>query len=316
MKCSRCSAELPASATYCLQCGQSLQSTSQSAPASYQADTFSYLPAGTPPWPTSVPSLSSTTGTSTTASASGTSESKTDPKPKRSAANLLGMVALVLLVPLLGVGLTVGTLFARGQLGNTAASAASNKTTIPIATATPQPQQQAAPQATTTTNQLPTPSSSKKISDSDLNVLLQYPNNWDPDQIHKSTSNTALDLHPHEPLNMIFYVIHLADSVSSQIQSADEVNTDQIQSLATNQGVSNLQMVQSANTQPTISGAKWTQQEATFQVSNGDIYHLTVISTQHGKSYYTVLFWIPEVYYTEAMSKYIQPMIQSIQFLK
>jgi len=225
------------------------------------------------------------------------------------------MVALALLVPILGVGLTVGTLFTRGQISNITQNATTTNK-VAVATSTPLPQQQPTPQASASTNQLPTPASSKKISDTDLNVLLQYPDNWDPDQIRKTASTTSLDIHPHQPLNMIFYVIHLTDTVSSQIQSADDVNTAQIQSLSQQQGISSLQMVQSTNTQPTISGMKWTAQEATFQVTSGDTYHLTVISTQHGKSYYTLLFWIPEIYYAEAMGKYIQPMIQSLQFIK
>ncbi len=67
MKCSRCSAELPASATYCFQCGQNFQSLSSlNASPYYQSDTFSYLPVGTPPWPTTIPTLSSTDNTSST----------------------------------------------------------------------------------------------------------------------------------------------------------------------------------------------------------------------------------------------------------
>jgi hypothetical protein len=313
MKCSRCSAELPASATYCFQCGQNFQSlSSPNASPYYQSDTFSYLPAGTPAWPTTIPTLSST---NTTPSALTPSDTKIDLPPKRSVGSLLAMVALALLVLILGVGLTVGTLFARGQIGNITQNATTTNKAA-IATSTPLPQSQPTPQASATTNQLPTPASSKKISDADLNVLLQYPDNWDPDQIRKTTSTTTLDIHPHQPLNMIFFVIHLTDTVSSQIQSADDVNTAQIQSLSQQQGISSLQMIQSTNAQPTISGTTWTAQEATFQASSGDTYHLTVISTQHGKSYYTLLFWIPEVYYTEAMGKYIQPMIQSVQFIK
>src|SRR5260370_968611 len=44
MNCPRCNTELPDTATYCVQCG------APSHPAS-----FSYLPEGTPPWPTSAP---------------------------------------------------------------------------------------------------------------------------------------------------------------------------------------------------------------------------------------------------------------------
>src|SRR5437660_10361622 len=53
MNCPRCSAELPDSALSCPRCGFQVRPTS-----------FSYVSAGSPPWPTTVPqSLSYVTGT-------------------------------------------------------------------------------------------------------------------------------------------------------------------------------------------------------------------------------------------------------------
>jgi serine/threonine protein kinase len=219
-----------------------------------------------------------------------------------------GLLLLVLVLLVLG---SAGGRFAIVHISTARTQATATAKAQVRATA----QVRAAPQTSVNSNQLPTPASYKKINNTDLNVLLEYPDNWDPDQI-KTTSTTAyLDLHPHQPLNMIFYIIHLTDTVSSQFQNASDINTAQIQSLQSQQGVSNFQMVQSPNPHPIIGGAKWTAQEETFQAS-GDIYHLTVISTQHGKSYYTLLFWIPKIYYAEAMEKYIQPMLQSVQFIK
>jgi hypothetical protein len=313
MKCSRCSAELPDSATYCFQCGQSVQSATQSASYQYQPGSFSYLPAGTPPWPTAAPAASTATQTEQP----GVLELKIAPKPKRSAGSVFAMVGLVLLIPILGVALTMGTLFARGQISFGSSNTASKKTASAAATTNQQPTP--APQATPATssqNQLPTPTSSKKISDADLNLLLQYPNNWDADQINKTTSGTSLNMHPHEQLNILFQVDHLSTSSSSQYQSADEVNQNILQFLAQQLGVSTMQPVQPTNAQPNVGGATWTQQDDTFQASNGDTYHLTILSTLHNSSYYSIFYLTPQVYYSEAMSKYMQPMLQSVQFIK
>ena len=307
MKCSRCSAELPASATYCFECGQGVQNTSESVPFHHSTTTFSYLPAGAPPWPTTVLTLQKTNNVSVTSTSS--NEVKTDPKPKRSVSSVLIMTALLLLVPILGAAVTFGTLFARGQLGNSATTTASSKAVVTTV-------QQPTPQATAASNQLPTPSSSKKFSDNDLNILLEYPDNWDTDQIHKTTSNTLLDIRPHQQLSMIFYVNHLSNTFSTQFSSVDEVNTAQLQGWSQQQGITTLQPVASTNTNPPLAGTTWSQQEATFTVSNGNKYHLTAISTQRNKSYYSILFLVPDAYYDEAMSKYIQPMLMSIQFIK
>ena len=43
--------------------------------------------------------------------------------------------------------------------------------------------------------------------------------------------------------------------------------------------------------------------------------HFATISVQHNKLYYTILLLIPDVYYDEAMQKYIQPMLDSLQFV-
>jgi hypothetical protein len=307
MKCSRCSAELPDSATYCFQCGQNFPSATQSASSQHQSGSFSYLPAGTPPWPTSAPTL---TPKVTSIAQPGVVEFKASSQPKRSTASVLMMIGLALLVPILGAALTMGTLFARGQISSGTPS--TSKGSVP----TTQQQQQPTPQATPAANQLPTPTSSRKISDNDLNMLLQYPNNWDAEQIYKTSSSTSLDIHPHQPLNMTFQVVHLADTISSQFQSPNDVNQNMLQALVQQLSISTIQPISSTNAQPTISGTTWSQQEEAFQVSNGDTYHLTMLSTQHNKSYYSIFYFTPQIYYSEAMTKYMQPILQSLQFIK
>jgi len=282
-------------------------------PTSYQSNAFSYLPADAPPWPTVIPEKTHAQNPETAALS--TSQTKSNAKPKRSASTVLTMAAMILMVPLIGAALTMGALFAKGQIGNnnaTPASAANAKTTANSAQPTATVQATVQP----STNQLPTPTSSKKISDADLNILLQYPDNWDPDQISKSTNDTTLDIHPHQQLPISFYVIHMTDTLSSQFQTVDDVNQARLQVMSQQQGITNVQPVQSTDTQPTIGGTKWATQEASFLVNGSNSFHLTIISTQRNKSYYTLMFWIPDVYYSEAMTKYIQPILQSIQFIK
>src|SRR2546421_2026636 len=57
MKCPRCEAEISNTTTFCARCEASIVPVAAHASASYQATpmSFSYLPAGTPPWPTTVP---------------------------------------------------------------------------------------------------------------------------------------------------------------------------------------------------------------------------------------------------------------------
>ena len=111
MKCPQCNAELPEAATYCHSCGSPVR------PA-----TFSYLPPGTPAWPTTIPQKPSTiagTSAQTAQQKEKESISSTKPlsdRPKRSARTVLMITALFILVPLVGIGATLGMLWFNGEL--------------------------------------------------------------------------------------------------------------------------------------------------------------------------------------------------------
>src|SRR2546430_7387836 len=107
MKCSNCGAESPGSGPFCAQCGAPLRQDTLR-----PTSTFSYLPEGTPPWPTTIPDkLPFVTQASN-------KESTTTPEPvskpverKKTPTRQLVLTALlVVLVPLLGVLATLGTL--------------------------------------------------------------------------------------------------------------------------------------------------------------------------------------------------------------
>jgi hypothetical protein len=107
MTCSHCQAELPDSAATCPQCGTATQQG--------QPTTFSYLPAGTPPWPTTVPARLPHTLESPTATAGSVSSSKTE-KPKRSLRSILLAVAILVLIPIIGSAFTLTNLYLSGDL--------------------------------------------------------------------------------------------------------------------------------------------------------------------------------------------------------
>lgn len=107
MTCPQCNADLPDSTAFCPRCGSSIR------PA-----TFSYLPAGAPPWPASVPRMPLYRDGSTAEGAqedANLSADKIASKPRRPLSSILLVIALLILVPLVGVGATLGTLWANGQ---------------------------------------------------------------------------------------------------------------------------------------------------------------------------------------------------------
>src|SRR5579883_1399352 len=101
MKCSRCDAELPETATFCPDCGAPIR---QERPLM-----FSYLPAGAPPWPTTIPQHFARPQEDTLSSQYEQKKGRT--RPKRSAASIAAIAAFIVLVPLLGAAATLGILY-------------------------------------------------------------------------------------------------------------------------------------------------------------------------------------------------------------
>lgn len=224
--------------------------------------------------------------------------------------SLLSIVATLILVPLLGAGATLGILYTKGTFSpHPTASAAPVNVSQSSSSAAPTPTAQA--QA----NQLPAPTSFKQTSDRDLNVSLKYPSDWVADPLQKSTADTELGIHSPQQFDITFALARLSDSTSSSINSPDELNQANFSNLSSSQNVHNLQMMSSANSQPTIGGAKWAQADAQFLDDNGNTIHITTLAVQHNKVYYNIVIFAPDIYLAEAMQKYIQPMLDSLQFL-
>jgi hypothetical protein len=286
MRCSRCETELPDSATVCSRCGTPTQT-------SVTPSGFSYLPLGAPPWPTTVPQqLMQPTASIATAAA------LPAPPARRPLSKVLLTIAVLILIPLLGAGITFASLYAQGKIGNSAA--ATQQQAIPT------------PTAQARTGPLPTPTSFKQISDKNLNVSLKYPSDWTADAIASDASTVQQHIYSQQ-VGISFYFVHIEPSQSSQFTGASDVNQANLASLQA-QGA-NIQVVSAQNPQPQFAGTTWTEMDGTFPDSDGNTIHVISISVKHNGAYYTILSLIPQTYFTEASQKYIQPMLDSVKFL-
>jgi len=320
MKCPRCSAELFNSSTFCPQCGfnhqQNLNMSENSiAPEQERAAAFSYLPAGTPPWPTTVPQnvpgvVASAAQGQRTAQAKGDVEGK----PRRTVGGVLSVIAVLVLAPIIGIMITFATIARPASQAAPSGTNSNSSNSQQVADATP-----VATAATTsqdTQNQpLPTPTAFKTAKDTNVNISLQYPADWTEGDPKQSASAAFFSIVSQSQIGINFSVIHLNDSTSGTISSADQLNQLNIQQLSQVQNVSNIQNVQMTNNQPNIGGTKWIEKDATFLDESNTKIHFASISVQHGKSYYIIYFSMPDNIYSEAMKKYIEPMLNSVKFL-
>src|SRR5258708_8622772 len=210
MICSQCKTELPDSAAICTTCGRSTQTN--------MTGTFSYLPPGTPSWPTTVPQGLPYVAGRTELKPAIVDEvvPKTATKPRRSLQSILLSAALLVFTPVVGVGLTLGSMYANGQFPPNAGSNAVKVTIQP--TSTP-----ANSTPTVQPTQLPTPTAFQKTNNTaNIGVVLKYPNNWVEDSPQTSTSDVYVLLHPQQQsLAIIFMVRRFAQTATSNISNAD-----------------------------------------------------------------------------------------------
>ncbi len=315
MKCARCSNELSDSSTFCPQCGFSQQQNlNYTSPENYagRERSFSYLPAGTPPWPTSVPqNVPGIVSHVPQSQPISPLRAKTESKPRRTVGGVISVIAVLLLAPILGILIVFAT------IGRPA-----NSTTTPVKTSTSstssgsQQQNAATPVPAQNGNQpLPTPTSFKTAKDTNVNISLLYPSDWTQGSPKQTTTATSLNVASQDQIGISFFVTHFNDSASTSITNADQLNQSNIQELTQFSDVHNIQNVQATNNQPSIAGTKWIEKDATFLDSTNTKTRFSTISVQHGKSYYVIYFFIPDGIYTEAMQKYISPILNSVKFL-
>ncbi len=282
-----------------------------SAPSSY---TSPYLPAGAPPWPTTVLQRPSPVTNDTLDTMAGKIAGRKS-RSARSAFIALGVIVLTLLI---GVALTYSVLYLNGQIAaNTAGP--SRLVTIPKPTVQPTA---VSSSSTPSASSLPTPTSFSAMSSShqkSIGVLVKYPSDWieEPPAAASSSGTVVAVFHPQQALGIAVYVGKFSVSASG-VSTTTALNQGLISTIYTGNGSSgntNLQAVQSATPHRTIAGEQWDEQDATFSDSNSVLMHVSSITVRHGSFFYSFIFQAPDVYYNDVLQKYVPPMLDSFKFL-
>lgn len=305
MNCPQCATSLPDSATFCYTCGASTRQT-----------TFSYLPVGTPSWPTTVPeSHSYSPGATSTVIQEGQSPApaaKRPARPQRSARSILILVALFVLTPLVGVLATLGTLYVNGAFSPGAA--ASNVHIAAVAQPTSGTSNTPTPTTPARTNQLPTPTHFQTANSREVGITLKYPSDWVADAPQTTRSgNIFVYFHPPQQLPVEMSVGKLAPTSSTSFSDTAILNQAVLESFGSNSGLQNMQLL--THSPQSIGGTSWDEQDATFTISNGDLLRVASISVKHNNLYFNIFYFAPASVYDEAMQKYYTQMLSSFKFL-
>ena len=347
MNCTRCGAVLPESAQNCPMCGlprqqmtsvssplaSSLQQTpsvvpTQSAsamsaipvPAVMMQSASPYLPSGAPAWPTATtPTIPVNTSPATSGTLSSVPYAPAKAKGERrtrasfSVRSILIGLAFIIIVPLAGAGITYGSLYLNGAVQAHMPRQSLAISQVPTAQPTTGAGATSTPGSTTAT--LPTPSKFDTMSSSSqklLGALITYPDGWlEEPQAPQSDGSVVVDFRPQQQLGIVMFLGRL----SAASGTASDVNSGQIQGLTSLNGVTNVQLVQPTNARPTIGGAQWSEQDATFSDNNTTTFSVVSITVKHGSYFYNIFYWSPHQYYSDAVQKYMQPMIKSFKFL-
>ncbi len=289
-------------------------STTPHAASSY---TSPYLPAGAPPWPTTVLQRTlPTTGSAFDPAAGKIAERKS--RSVRSAFIALSVIVLTLLV---GVGLTYGVLYFNGQVAANTPSA-SHPVTIAKATVQPTAGGAGASTPSTSTGSLPTPTSFSTMSSDhqkSIGVLVKYPSDWieEPSTSTSQSGTVVAVFHPQQALGIAVYVGKFSVTASG-VTTTSALNQGLIGTIYGGNGSSgntNLQAVQSTTPHRTIAGEQWDEQDATFSDPNSELMHVSSITIRHGSFFYSFIFQTPDIYYNDVTQKYVPPMLDSFKFL-
>lgn len=305
MTCQQCGADFPEGATFCYKCGMPVRAVA-----------FSYVPADAPPWPATVPPFNRSQANGSLHDQASESSSLKPARPaRRSARGILSLIALLILAPVLGVGITLGVLSTNGQFPPHSAAKGGVVIPTPNAQSTTTPSTGSTPQS----GSLPTPTSFQSIdnsSSSKMGLVMKYPGDWVFSAPQSTSNSIFIDMHPsQQQLGIDMVVERFTASASSSIQSTNVVNQNNLNAFSQLQGVQNLQMITPTVPQRTLGGVQWDEMDGTFTNTNGLLFHLTTIAVQHNHVYYDMEFYCPDSYYNEAVQKYFQPMFDSFKFL-
>jgi zinc-ribbon domain len=315
MFCPRCHTELPDSASICSQCGSPVFVAS---PLQAQTATFSYLPSGTPQWPTSASSPFPYNAATQTAYAPDDSLQELEPggperKRKPGSLSLPAVLLLIFVSILIGGGLAYGS-FALQNRANGPQQPTHPISLTPVAKTTPTPGAQSST-PTPAGNQLPTPLSFQQGISPDLKISIQYPAGWTQGQIQQSSNgNKDIAFRPSTQIPVTLFVLQISAANSAQLSSTSDINTGLITSFGTNSNLSSPQMLTNTPTNLTIGGVSWDEQDAVFGANTASSLHVASLAVKHTVYYYEILFYAPTSAYDEAMSKYYTKMLDSFKF--
>ena len=278
--------------------------------------TSPYLPAGTPPWPTTV--LQRTV--SPASNGLTTPYGKIAERKSKAVRNTFITLGLIVLTLLVGVGLTYGVLYLNGQVADNSARA-------PRSVTIPQPTVQPTTGASSSTptssaSSLPSPTSfSPMRSDhqKSIGVLVKYPSDWieEPSSPPTSSGTVVAVFHPQQSLGIAVYVGKFSVSASG-VSTTDALNQGLISTIyggSSGSGNTNLQAVQTSTPHRTIAGEQWDEQDATFSDANGVLMHIASMTVKHGTFFYSFIYQTPDIYYNDVAQKYVPPMLDSFKFL-
>lgn len=314
MLCPRCNSPAADTATICPQCGSALTPTSMTS--------FSYLPAGTPPWHAarSMPPGATIGGASSSAAPQvGSMPSALETSgAKKARMGIPSLLLLFLVTILVGGGATFGVLASQGYSPfSRPAPQKSIRLTLTTPTVAGSPTTTGTsptPSGTGQTNQLPPVLVYQKLNNADTGISLEYPSTWVVGSPQKDTNSTFFTIQPSQRLGLFIAFTRYTSSASSQLTSTSDVNQGNLTGFQSAQGVTNFKLGQ-GTTQDSIGGISWDQQDASFGTTSGLLFHATSIAVQYKQLYYEILFYAPDQVYQEAMTKYYTPMLQSFKFL-
>ncbi len=322
MLCPRCNTELPDSASVCPQCGSPIFAATPMQP---QASSFSYLPAGTPQWPSTASAQTPyVLGGQTQRTRTGTPLADSDtvePERRRRKSGSLSLPLVLLLLfatILVGGGLTYGALALQNRNNGPQQNRAISLTPVPSATATAAPSSTPgtlSPTPSATGDQLPTPISFQRGVASDLGFSIQFPSGWVQDKTQQvSNGNKDIVFHPSTQLPVTFFIAQISAANSAQVTSTTDINTANIDGFGTANSLSTPQVLTNTPTSRKVGGVSWDEEDAVFGSDSTSSLHVVSLSVKHNVYYYNILFFAPSSSYDEAMAKYYSKMLDSFQF--
>ena len=236
--------------------------------------------------------------------------------PVRKSRLSIPIILLLFIVSILvGGGITYGILALQGQSNSSAPQQLPLVLSPAAGGSTPTPAATASPSASATTDQLPTPTSFKKGTSSDLGFTMQYPSDWVQDSTQSSTAgNKSIAFHPQAQLPVFLAVGQISATNSVMVKNTTEVNQATITYFGSGNSLLNPQPVANSPKQRMIGSASWDEQDTVFTAGDGTAIHVVSLTVKHSKNYYNILFYAPSSVFDEAMTKYYMTMLNTFQF--